>query len=201
MSPRALQTQFLRKSVHDILQELLFSVPWLFPSGNDYEKWRQTLVASSGLQDVTLNLVGSAATGYSFAPQKFGRPFSSTPTSFRKASDLDIAITSSTLFLQCWDAIVEADRKYALRLDVDDRAKLRQDVYYGSIDPDIAPRSSGAFRTVLSVRSAAGTHRLSSGFRTNLRVYRRESDLIGYQASSIRRVKAELNRQLEDNES
>jgi len=60
-----------------------------------FEVVRSWLSSRLGVSPLEIKLVGSARTGFSLAPPPhFGRPFTS-------ASDLDIAVMSAELFLEC----------------------------------------------------------------------------------------------------
>ena len=161
-------------------------VPVIFQNREEFEAWRDQLRRAAELPNAQIEVVGSASTGFSLAPGKFGRPFSRVATDKRPASDLDVAVVDQDLFLDTWGVLVREDRAFRLSMTPDEKDKLLQDVYYGFISEKVTPRRSKPFSTMLALRAESGKHAISSGLKFNLRIYRRSEDLVGYQVASLR---------------
>ena len=98
-SEAVLRTAFDSISAGTLAQELFSGEPWIF--GEDkyvlsdlQEHMRRELKDRAA----TLYVAGSAATGFSLSPVKFGRPFS-------RNSDLDLVVVSPRLFDRSWRAV------------------------------------------------------------------------------------------------
>jgi hypothetical protein len=171
---------------------LLTSKPVIFEQQSDYTAWKRSIADAAKIRDHQVFLMGSAVTGFSMAPLKFGRVFSIVATPERPASDLDLVVVDSQLFHQCWAAILHRDRRAGLGMPSEQKEKLMQDVYYGFVSDKVTPRSAEVFRRLLTLRAACGRHRGSGGIRLNMRVYHRVADFAGYQISSLRSLKRTL---------
>jgi hypothetical protein len=195
VSPEAMEAALRDHGAEHVLESILTNArPVIFKTTEEFDRWRQELREAAKMPAAKMEIVGSASVGFSLAPEKFGRPFSRVATPDRPPSDLDLAVIDRELFLSTWDAIVREDRAFQLAITAEIRGKLVQDIYYGFISEQMAPRRSKAFSTMLAIRAASGRHVLSSGLKLNLRVYRRQEDLVGYQIASLRAVKRELGR-------
>lgn len=179
------------------LRQYLFdSAPWIMQrDASVFESWRAGVLSEIQLPDASLHIVGSAATGFSLSPYKPGREFRPLRPDFADASDIDLALVSSGLFTQCWESLLHHDRRRALRLTSDGIDRMRQDVYFGFVNDKILPKNTPAARATQSVAIAAGRKPPLRGHRVSIRVYRRFEDLEGYHRSSLRSLRAELERQ------
>lgn len=193
MSPDRFRTALFERGEWYALQSILLpSKPVIFERHNDYLLWKQEIAAAARIQERQVFLMGSAVTGFSMAPSKFGRSFAVVATADRPASDLDLVIVDTRLFHECWAAILERDRRGGLRMRPDDKEKLKQDVYYGFISDKVTPRSTGVYQRLIAMKSACGRHPASGGIRLNMRVYHREADFTGYQTNSLRLLRIDL---------
>src|ERR1043165_278494 len=106
MSPDRFKTALLERGERYALEAILLpSKPIIFERHDDYSMWKQSVAAAARIREDQVFLMGSAVTGFSMAPLKFGRVFSVTATLERPASDLDIVVVNSRLFHECWAAI------------------------------------------------------------------------------------------------
>jgi hypothetical protein len=175
------------RSLRDFVEDQLLSrVPWIFSADPDaFSRWRQTAAPEAGLEPEAVFLVGSAATGYSLSPRKAGRPFRPIGPS-AAASDIDMAIVDATMFEAVWNNIVGNDRKRALRRAGDYIARMRLDVYWGTIShSDALPGTDSAGRIRL-LFAATTRQEPFVGHRVHARVYRRREDLVAYHEQSLR---------------
>ena len=183
----------MKKGVHAVYETVfLKGVPKIFGSLAEYDLWRTAIANAAKIRMPEVMLFGSAHVGYSLAPLKFGRPFSRIATIDRRASDLDLSIINERLFLAAWNSVVEQDRKQTLGINRDDTNRLHQNIYYGFLSDKLVPRGSNSFRTIVEIRNCTGLHVVSSGIKVNIRLYRRNEDLFGYQIWSLRNLKYEL---------
>ena len=191
MLPETFQTRLLERGERYIIETVLLEAkPVLFRARPDYEQWRDDLAAECGIGDGRhVLLMGSALTGFSIAPTKFGRPFAAAATEERPASDLDICVIDDQLFDDCWASTVDEDRRRRLRLTNEERNKLMQDIYYGFISAKVIPRAAEVNKRILKLRGVCGRHPASTGIRSRLRVYKRRDDFYGYHIASLRSLK------------
>lgn len=193
MSPDRFKSALFERGERYALEAIILpSKPVIFQRRDDYSEWKQSIAAAGRVRDDQIFLMGSAVTGFSMAPFKFGRVFAASATEERPASDLDLVIVDSRLFHDCWAAILDRDRRAGLGIPQDHKEKLMQDVYYGFVSDKVTPKSSRVFQRLLELRSACGRHHASGGIRVNMRVYHRDEDFAGYQIASLRLLKRSL---------
>jgi len=166
--------------------------PWIFNGDAQYEGWRSRVSDALGVQEQDLIIVGSAATGYSLSPLKPGRPFRHAVAPSGSASDIDIAIIDSDLFIMAWNEILRRDRMRTLGGTEDSRDKIRFDIYHGGIGQQTLPRNTEPARAVRSAMAIAGRSPPLRGYQLRSRVYRRMEDLRSYHISSLRQLRAQL---------
>jgi hypothetical protein len=188
MSPETFRSRLLERGPRYIFEAVLVGAkPVLFRAHPDYGQWRDELAEESGLvSGEQVFLMGSALTGFSMAPPKYGRLFATSSTENRPASDLDVSVIDEQLFRDCWAATVDEDRRHRLRLTSDEKDKLKQDVYYGFIPGKVVPRSADVNQRILRLRAVCGRHPVSTGIRFRVRVYNRREDFVGYNIASLR---------------
>lgn len=177
--------EFLRKFVFE-------AIPWVM-GGNATAlgDLRADVLKEGALPDGELHIVGSAATGYSLSPLKAGRAFRRV-TSADRPSDIDLAIVSSDLFIECWEAVLVHDRRHALHMSLDELTQMRQGIYYGFLGGKVIPRNTAPSRRAQAIASAASRTLPLRGHPITLRIYRRFVDLEGYQTWSLRALRRQI---------
>jgi hypothetical protein len=174
---------------------VLDALPWIFNGDSAaFSAWRTTAATSANVQADSIFLVGSGATGYSLSPIKATRPFR-TLASATPPSDLDIAIVDPSLFLEAWEAIVRLDRSRSLgrhlplaspgRSTQEQLAKLRQDVYYGTISGSSTPPGTTSSQRLRALFAATSRQASLNGYPPRARIYRRLEDLKAYHIQSL----------------
>jgi hypothetical protein len=177
--------EFLRREVFD-------RTPWIFGDEGLYNDWLESVSSSLKLRPASIQIVGSAATGYSLSPLKAGRPFQEIGAARSYFSDVDIAVTDSVLFENAWNTIILFDRRRRLRLSNDHRAKVRLDVYWGAIGQRTVPMNTDPARRLLTIVSLLRSQPPVRGYEVSCRVYRRPEDLQAYHIDSLRQLREEL---------
>lgn len=193
-------------SVTEFVSRRLFAgTPWIFrnnPGG--YPRWRQECAIEARVQPDSLFIVGSAATGFSLAPRKAGRPFRKVSRS-GPASDIDLAIVDNQLFTDSWDLLVAHDRGRnliktlgsSMGIPVEPSSTLapvRAGIYWGWASHAHLFIGTEPSRRVRSVLMVTGRQQPFIGHEASARVYRRYDDLLDYHVYSARK----LRRFLED---
>jgi len=164
--------------------------PWLF--GDDtsaFRAWQIAIRSALGKGSPGVYLVGSSMFGISLKPLAFGRPFREVGHS-EGPSDVDIAVVDANLFTVAWNHIVDYSRfaraeighgRLPAQIQV-----VRNGIYWGHVTPRDVPSSS---EIVGRVRTAcAASERELSGHPATARIYRRFTDLVGYQTDGLSRT-------------
>jgi len=171
---------------------LLGRRPWIFDTDKTYDEWGVAVARALLVDPISVQIVGSAATGYSLSPLKPGRPFRPSGSSVASVSDIDIAVIDTDLFAVAWDTILRLDRTHRLRGSHDTRLKMRVDVYWGVIGQQSLPPGTDPARSLLRAMAVAGRAPPLRGYRVRSRLYRRHEDLRAYHVSSLRQLRAAL---------
>lgn len=166
-----------------VRNSILERVPWIFRSNPvAFKDWREAVASEAGVDSAGVYLVGSAATGFSMAPEKYGRPF-------QLGSDLDVAIVDQGLFEGAWDRLVELHRIGRARLG-DQVGFVQRGIYWGHISQDAVPSNSDSSRRVRAALNITTKQDLLRGRSAKMRLYRRRADLEGYHENGLRLAKA-----------
>jgi len=182
-----------QNDVEFVEREVLGRCPWIFGDEKLYEMWRRLVADQLGLANESVWIVGSGATGYSLSPFKPGRPFRALTSSVGATSDIDIALVAPEVFASAWDTILTFDRLRRLGGSIEDREKIRRDVYWGLVGQQSIPLNTGAARTVITAMAAAGRTPPIRGYPLRCRIYRRLEDLRAYHVNSLRQLRVELD--------
>lgn len=162
--------------------------PWFCDQvGVDLGVWAPTFLATQGLVDATIHIVGSAATGFSLKEEQPGRPFRFIGDGV-KPSDLDVAIVHQPLFDDCWAEMVVFDRTTRVHSEFQDRV----DVYWGHLDDYRLPERAQMRRRLRDVAGAIQRSAEFRGYPCTLRIYRSRRDLVGYVKNSINDLERSL---------
>lgn len=182
-----------QSDVDFVEREIFGRCPWIFEDEKLYEPWRRFVASQLGLAADSVWIVGSGATGYSLSPLKPGRPFRALANGIGATSDIDIALVAPQVFLSAWDTLLSFDRLRQLGGSIEDREKIRRDVYWGLVGQQSIPLNTGAARSVVVAMSAAGRTPPIRGYPLRCRVYRRIEDLRAYHVNSLRQLRVELD--------
>jgi hypothetical protein len=84
--------------------ELMTGRPFIFSNDADTARFQETVATALGIPPETSDIciVGSARTGFSLDPDRFGAPF-------RQTSDIDVAVVHSGLFDEVWRTMLAWD--------------------------------------------------------------------------------------------
>ena len=171
--------------------QVLRPVPWILRARpEDYDGWRQVVAAAGGLPADAIWLVGSAATGFSLAPESLGRDFKDATDA--SPSDIDLAVVAESPFVAAWDTVLSFDRRRQFYRIGRSKARVIEDIYQGHLDIFSIPPDTGAHRDLILIANAASRLRLFRGHRATVWTYRRLDDLRDKQLSSVRRARATL---------
>ena len=172
-------------TVEHLAEQILRGAPWFCEQvGVDFLQWsRDILTAKDFPGTAALHLVGSAANGFSLAPEKAGAPFRMLQMG-EKPSDLDFCLVDQQLFMQAWDSIVREDQVLHLNGRFD---AVRIRVYWGRIEQSQVPQVQRArLRTLIDTIRRTPEYR---GYSASIRVYRRRQDLLGYTLWCLAKLK------------
>lgn len=175
---------FLADDSRVLAERVVDRNPWICTQlGVDLEEWAPLLLAEYDLEDADLRIIGSGATGFSLDADKAGQPFRRVGGG-AKPSDLDVAVVHERLFEECWGDMVAFDRFSRLST----KPWNREGVYWGHIDDYCVPDRSDARRRLRDLASAIRRSPTFRGYPCTVRMYRSREDLLGYVASSIKKL-------------
>ena len=196
------------KSAEDVVQDVVFErEPHVFRDEPDsLQLLREHVIErlkvfAPSLAATDCQLVGSAQTGFSLAPDSF-------PNSFSEESDIDVAIVSAELFDKIWLTILRWNYAYPRRhqLEPPNQAWVRarrHDIYWGWFRPD-EMKWTGLWRkskltAVQEVRAAwfntfreLGLYREFAGRDVHGRLYRTWEHAVEYHADGVRKIAKSL---------
>ncbi|KXK01436.1 MAG: hypothetical protein UZ17_ACD001001659 [Acidobacteria bacterium OLB17] len=174
---------------NELANNLLNDDPWLFHRKKvDFGEWAKAVLTDNGIaQPASLKLLGSAATGFSLAPEKAGAPFRDVAPGVH-ASDLDLAIVSEAMYLRVWNDLVSEDSVLGARNRSD---TIRVRVYWGRIDQAALPRSQRA--NIRKIVDSVQRHAICRGHEASIRLYRRHEDLLAYSKWCLRQLRKVVN--------
>lgn len=168
---------------------VLEAVPYLFAGdARACIEWKERLATAIGVNSRSVVVVGSAAAGFSLSPHK-------NLAAFSDDSDVDVAVVSAHHFDVGWRWLrsLGAERYrypgYIQRWIEDHRTRL---VYYGAIATDkLLPYMPFGPAWVQATAPLAAAVPIS-GREVNIRLYRDNESLAGYQTHSITKLRDRL---------
>jgi hypothetical protein len=169
---------------------LLERIPHVFGDDFDlYLQWKHDLGARLGVDPRAITLVGSAAAGFSFSPQRALEPF-------REASDVDVAVISAHHFDIVWRWLrsLGTDRyrlpRYVQSQIDDHRERL---VYWGAIATDKILQYTPLGKQWVPALSEAAKGLPGNNSRdVNVRLFREFEALRAYQTHCCETIRAKL---------
>ncbi|HTL40770.1 MAG TPA: hypothetical protein VL294_04800 [Pseudolysinimonas sp.] len=189
-----------------IESEVLDRDPFAFSDDMDlYSRLQRHLEKALGAEPGSVALVGSAAVGFSIAPDNFTRPF-------HEKSDLDFVVVSPQLFDAAWSVLLRWGHPVRHHIPAEAAAwfKARSDeIFWGWLDPEEL-RFSGVTKPTLlrdlrdlktawfSAFRALGKsfpEPVISARPASARLYRSRMHLIHYQANGLGKVASHLKRE------
>jgi hypothetical protein len=139
-----------------------------------------------------IHVVGSGNWGYSLDPNNLFRPFSG-------ASDLDVAIISTSLFNEAWERLRQFHRARYYRLPQAVRDDLRrngENVYCGFIAPNWIPDHGHEFRYSFLQRLNRVTQATRAVNRMTALYFKNLTECVDYYTRSVRIARRELGYEL-----
>jgi len=121
------------KDLTQVAHNVIFSgVPYVFrDEPHTWTSLRLHLARDLGCTEQEVHVAGSAKTGFSLAPHKYGQPFSAR-------SDIDVIIINEHLFDTIWLSVIRWHYRRRNRLPKPERRwddERRKDLYWGYINP------------------------------------------------------------------
>jgi hypothetical protein len=171
-------------------QHLIIGLPYVFQ--NDpalYTAMQNALAAQLRTPIADISIIGSARTGFSLDPDKFGASFSA-------ASDIDTIIVNSSMFDVAWQQLYMTGRKRLAtipRVQTAFREHRTNNVFYGYIEPaklpGIVTLAQHWFQTFMKLPNIKGlANREISG-----RLYRTWDHVRAHQLYSLECIAINLN--------
>ncbi len=203
-SREALSRALVQRNLDALARGLFEGQPWIFrDEPGRLQDVEQRMRENLKDQHVRLLAAGSAATGFSLAPYKFGQPFSEN-------SDIDFVVVSARLFDKAWTCVRKwaHPRRHPHRPD--ERSFLRDrtnEVFWGWSMPDNTRLSEGLGSANklhdmrdIRVRWTNALRGLGASFpgetisrhKASARLYRTKDNAIEYHAESLRRLRRDL---------
>ena len=169
---------------------LLDRIPWLFSDRSQYITWKSELAADLEVDPFMIVVVGSAATGYSLAPQK-------NFSAFGQRSDIDTAVVSQRHFDEAWRWLRELGPIRLLRRGSIEHDMLnwhrRNLVFDGAIETDkLLPRLPFGAEWATGL-GRAGKREPTIGRPVKIRLYRDFASLRQYHVAGITELKNQLD--------
>jgi len=182
--------QYLSKDASLLAAGLVDRNPWLCNQLDvDLATWSRPILEGQGLKKATLRIMGSAATGFSLAPEKAGRPFR-TISGMDRPSDLDFAIVDEKFFTGCWNEMVGSERHGGGPCHPNRDYKMH--VYWGRIDDYYIPYRTRPKIVLRQLLGEIGRSPEFRGYPASIRIYRRREDLLECVLSGIRFLRRKL---------
>lgn len=146
-----------------------------------YLNWRREVSSALEIDPANLHVIGSACLGFSLAPLKLLRPYSSD-------SDIDVAVVSSWHFELAWRDLQRKTRssfRFPPKISYSIKRYGPSDVFKGCIATDqILPVLPFA-ETWLRAREIASAHHIIEDRTVKFRLYRDLDSLRSYQQRSV----------------
>lgn len=187
-----------------IRDQVVHRSPYAFQYETDlYAEVQAHLARQLGSGADSVGLVGSAATGFSIAPDNYSRPL-------LESSDLDFVVVSAELFDKVWHSLLRWGHPIRNRVPrevqswFDDRT---QEIFWGWLDPerltfrgvtrpsilrDVKRLKETWFETFHSLGNAFPQTQIATR-PVSARLYRSVEHLVEYQVNGLWRVRTRLN--------
>lgn len=167
---------------------LLGGLPYIFRDNpGAYKNFVETLSGQFGTPVENIGIIGSARTGFSLDPDKFG-------TAFSVASDVDTIVVNAERFDKAWFELSRfANRTYLLygREKVLYQKHRDNNVFFGFIEPDGMPNVLSMATHWFTTLKSVGRIREVSAHGVNGRLYRTWEHVRAHQLYSLDSI--ELN--------
>jgi hypothetical protein len=192
-----LRTANLPDVAHD---QILTGTPFVFRrSPGDFELLRRHLSERLNVAKKNIQVVGSARTGFSVAPNGF-------PRRFRDTSDIDVVVVSGELFDHVWFTLLDwhYPRRYRLpQPDLRWSRNRQDDLYWGwfSLDrlADVDLSLRGALQPIRDLSTAwfdafrsLSTYPSLSPWSVQGRLYRTWEHVLAYHVDGLAKLRARL---------
>jgi len=201
IAPSAFEELLRTRPLAEVVREhVLSGVPYVFRRNTtDFDLLRDHLRAQLRVPTSNIQVVGSAHTGFSLAPNGF-------PRRFRADSDVDVAVVSREMFDHIWVTLLGWNYPRRYRLVQPDRRWSRErqdDLYWGWFtlerlhDEDLSFR--GALRPIRDLSTlwfnafrSLSTYPSLAPLSISGRLYRTWEHVVLYHVNGLSRIRARL---------
>jgi hypothetical protein len=183
-----------RRQLEVVNDHLISGIPYVFRnSPRAHQEFTETLASQLQTPDADICIIGSARTGFSLDPDKFGTPFSI-------ASDVDTIVVNSAMFDKAWSELYGLGiRLYSLSTRVQSAYHRHRtnNLFYGFIQPDALPGIVGIAAYWFRTLQGLGRIREIADHEVNARLYRTWEHARAHQLYSLEEITTKYVRRID----